>query len=180
MITARTKEGMIVNKMKEEILIRKAKMKDPDAFTELMQSRMQSMYRTAKAILMNDEDVADAIQDTLLICWEKMNQLRSDRYFKTWMTKILINNCYGIIRNNRRITYTDELPERVSEEAVSNIEWREAMSAVDEKYRIVLILFYSEGFHTKEIAKLLGITDSAVRTRLSRGREQLTGYYTSP
>lgn len=163
--------------MNSETLIQKAKMKNPDAFTKLMKSQMQSMYRTAKAILMNDEDAADAIQDTLLICWEKMNELKVDRYFKTWMTKILINNCYGIIRSNRRITYTDKLPERVSEENVSNIEWREALSTIDEKYRIVLILFYSEGFHTKEIAKILGITDSAVRTRLSRGREQLREYH---
>ena len=179
-MTARTKEGMVVKKMNDETLIQKAKMQDPDAFTELMQSQMQSMYRTAKAILMNDEDVADAIQETLLICWEKLNQLKADRYFKTWMTRILVNNCYGIIRSNRRITFTDELPERVSEETVSNMEWREALSGVKEKYRIVLILFYSEGFHTKEIAKILGITDSAVRTRLSRGREQLTDYYNSP
>lgn len=163
--------------MNNETLIQKAKMKNSDAFTELMKSQMQSMYRTAKAILMNDEDAADAIQDTLLICWEKINQLKVDRYFKTWMTRILINNCYGIIRSNRQITYTDELPERVSEENVSNIEWREALSTIDEKYRIVLILFYSEGFRTKEISKILGITDSTVRTRLSRGREQLKEYY---
>ena len=163
--------------MKNETLIQKAKMKNSDAFAELMKSQMQSMYRTAKAILMNDEDVADAIQDTLLICWEKLNELKVDRYFKTWMTKILINNCYGIIRRNRKITYTDKLPERVSEENASNIEWREALSTIDEKYRIVLILFYSEGFLTKEIAKILGITDSAVRTRLSRGRAQLMEYY---
>ena len=163
--------------MMDETLIQKAKMKNPDAFTELMKSQMQSMYRTAKAILMNDEDVADAIQDTLLVCWEKLSELKADQFFKTWMTKILIHNCYGIIRSSRRITYTDKLPERVSEEHVSNIEWREVLSVVDAKYRIVLILFYSEGFHTKEIAKILGITDSAVRTRLSRGREQLREQY---
>lgn len=170
---------MVVNDMNNEILIQKAKMGNPDAFTELMKSQMQSMYRTAKAILMNDEDAADAIQDTLLICWEKLNELKVDRYFKTWMTKILINNCYGIIRCNRRITYTDELPERVIEDNAKNIEWRETLSAIDEKYRVVLILFYSEGFRTKEIAKILGITDSAVRTRLSRGREQLREYYST-
>lgn len=163
--------------MDMETLVKKAKMKNPDAFTELMKSQMQSMYRTAKAILMNDEDVADAIQDTLLACWEELHQLKVDRYFKTWMTKILVNNCCRIIRSGRRITYTAELPERVSEESVDNLEWREAMSSVDEKYRIVLILFYAEGFHTKEIAKILGIADSTVRTRLARGREQLKKYY---
>ncbi len=176
-IIARTKEGIFVDKMKDEILIQKAKMKNSDAFTELMRSQMQSMYRTAKAILMNDEDVSDAIQDTLLICWEKLDELRENQYFKSWMTKILVNNCYGIIRRNRRITYTNELPENICEESVSNIEWKEALSSIDEKYRIVLILYYSEGFRTKEIAKILGITDSTVRTRLFRGREQLAEYY---
>ena len=163
--------------MNDEILIQKAKMKNPDAFTDLMKSQMQSMYRTAKAILMNDEDVADAVQNTLLICWEKLCDLKMNRYFKTWMTKILVNNCYAIIRSNRRIIYTDNLPERAGEENISNIEWQEALSSVDEKYRIALILFYAEGFRTKEIAKILGITDSAVHTRLSRGREQLSKYY---
>ncbi|MCI8529782.1 MAG: sigma-70 family RNA polymerase sigma factor [Lachnospiraceae bacterium] len=165
--------------MNHEILVQKAKMGNTEAFTELMKLQMQNMYRTAKAILMNDEDVADVIQDTLLICWEKLNELKTDRYFKTWMTKILVNNCYSVIRSNRRITYTDELPERVIEDSAGNIEWREALSAIDEKYRIVLVLFYSEGFRTKEIAKILGITDSTVRTRLSRGREQLREYYTT-
>lgn len=168
---------MTVNEMNTEILIQKAKMGNTDAFTELMKLQMQTMYRTAKAILMNDEDVSDAIQETLLACWENLNELKTNRYFKTWMTKILVNNCYGIIRSNRRITYTDELPESVVEDNACNLEWREALSAIDEKYRIALILFYSEGFRTKEIAKILGITDSAVRTRLSRGREQLREYY---
>ena len=71
----------------------------------------------------------------------------------------------------------DELPETAVEEEVSNLEWKEALAALDEKYRLVLVLFYAEGFHTKEIAKMLKIPNSTVRTRLSRGREQLAQYY---
>lgn len=52
-------------------LVEKARKKEPDAFTELMQLYMKDMYRVALAILMNDEDAADAIQDTILVCWEK-------------------------------------------------------------------------------------------------------------
>ena len=79
-IAAHTKEGIIVDKMKNETLIQKAKMKNSDAFAELMKSQMQSMYRTAKAILMNDEDVADAIQDTLLIC-DFINSANASEFF---------------------------------------------------------------------------------------------------
>lgn len=57
-------------------LVKLAQHKDADAFTELMQSHMQSMYKTARAILHNDEDAADAISDTILVCWEKLGQLK--------------------------------------------------------------------------------------------------------
>ena len=69
------------------ILLQKAKERNPDAFAELMQLHMKDMYRVALAILMNDEDAADAIQDTLLACWKKIGSLKHDKYFRTWMTR---------------------------------------------------------------------------------------------
>ena len=56
-------------------LIKRALRRDADAFTELMQAQMQSMYKTARAMLRDDEDAADAISETILMCWEKMEQL---------------------------------------------------------------------------------------------------------
>lgn len=126
---------------------------------------------------MNDEDAADAIQETILVCWEKLKDLKEDKYFRTWMTRILINKCYEIIRANQNITYSEKLPEQISNQDNYNVEWKEALAALDEKYRLVLVLFYCEGFQTKEIAKMLKIPGSTVRTRLSRGREQLAKYY---
>ena len=52
-----------------EQLVRRAKKRDPDAFTELMQLHEKDMYRTASAILAQDADIADAIQETILTCW---------------------------------------------------------------------------------------------------------------
>ena len=82
-------------------LIKKAQHKDADAFVELMQENMKDMYKVARAILSNDEDAADAIQDTILACWEKIHTLKQEDFFKTWLTRILINNLslihiYGI------------------------------------------------------------------------------------
>ena len=73
------------------------KAKNGDAFIALMKSYMQSMYKIARSILKSDEDVADAIQETILSCWEKIDQLKECRYFKTWMIRILINKCNNII-----------------------------------------------------------------------------------
>ena len=77
-------------------LIRKAQHQDEESFVTLMESNAKDMYKIAYAILSNNEDVADAIQDTILSCWEKLHTLKQEEYFKTWMTKILINKCNDI------------------------------------------------------------------------------------
>ena len=126
-------------------LIRKARSKDPDAFSSLIYFYMKDLYRVAISILMNDEDAADAIQDTILGCWEKLHTLKQEKYFKTWLTRILINHCYDMRKKQQRM--------------------------------IVMVLYYSEGYQTGEIAELLEIPRSTVQTRLQRGREKLEAYY---
>lgn len=163
-----------------EQLVRRAKKRDPDAFTELMQLHEKDMYRTASAILAQDADIADAIQETILTVWEKIDTLQKNRYFKTWMIRILINKCKDILRSGRRMICVEELPEQAAKdtvEAEANLEWKEALWGLDEKYRLIVVLFYAEGLRTAEIGKLLQLPDSTVRTRLARGREQLARYY---
>lgn len=159
-----------------EELVHKAKNKDPDAFTKLMQAYTKDMYKVAVSILMNDEDAADAIQETILVCWEKLSTLKHNRYFKTWLIRILINNCYDIRKEREKTISVEEL-EEPSIEDVYNFELKEALSRLDEKYRIVMMLFYGEGYHIQEIAELLNIPKSTVQTRLDRGRKKLKSYY---
>ena len=157
-------------------LVKKARQKDPDAFTELMQLYLKDMYRTALAILANDEDAADAIQDTILACWENMHTLKAEQYFKTWMTRILINSCYRIRRQEK---YTETLTEYEEPSACDeyNLELKEALSSLDEKYRMVMTLFYGCGYRIEEIAGMLKIPKSTVQTRLQRGRQKLARDY---
>lgn len=91
----------------EELVIL-AKKRDADAFTKLMQTQMQNMYKTARALLENDEDAADAISDTILACWEKLDQLKNPEYFRTWMTRILINKCNDILRKKKELYFTGD------------------------------------------------------------------------
>ena len=157
-------------------LVKKAKEKDADAFVELMQLQMKKMYRVALAILMNDEDAADAIQDAILACWEKIHTLKNASYFSTWMTRILINKCYDIRKKQGRIIDLKDYEEpAVCDEY--NLELKEAISSLDEKYRIVMTLFYSQGYHIDEIARILKIPKSTVQTRLHRGRQILARDY---
>ena len=158
-------------------LIKMAKRRDHDAFTELINLYMKDMYRTAVAILMNDEDAADAIQEAILTCWERLGSLRDNRLFKTWMTRILINKCYDI--RNKRIDAVDisEHEELAFHEEESNLEIKEALEQLDEKYRLPIMMYYSDGYSTKEIASILQVPVSTVQTRLARGRERLVKYF---
>lgn len=73
-----------------EFYIKKAKKGDVDAFIKLMDMNKLSMYKTAKVILNNDEDIADAIQETILSCYKNIKDLKESKYFKTWnILKIL-------------------------------------------------------------------------------------------
>ena len=82
-----------------ELLVKKAMKGDADAFAELIRLNTQSLYKIAWSYLKNDQDVADAIQDTILACYEKIGTLRNPRFFRTWMIRILINKCKDFYRN---------------------------------------------------------------------------------
>lgn len=160
-----------------EKLIKEAKAGNPDAFTRLMKSQMQNMYKTAGAILINDEDIADAVSETILSCWENMHSLKEDRFFKTWMTRILVNKCNDIIRKKQYYLDYDMPEEPYNDTGFENAEWKEALSTISEKYRLVMVLYYIEGFNTGDISGILDIPEGTVRSRLARGREQLAGVY---
>ena len=159
-----------------EHLAKRAKGRDPEAFEQLIQLCMPDMYRTALAILLNDEDAADAIQDAILACWEKIHTLKQTRYFHTWMTRILIRKCYDIRRARARFTDLEDIKEPSCEDSY-NLELKEALSMLPEKYRLALTLYYGEGYSIREIADALRIPESTVQTQLKRGRDKLAKEY---
>ena len=155
-----------------EVLIRKAKKGDKDAFCRLMDENVQSMYKIAAAYLKNDEDVADAIQDTILSCYENLKSLKQNRYFKTWMIRILINKCKDMIQKKKLVTYTP-----FHEEEYAAMEWAQVLETLDSKYRLVVLLYYMEGFSVREISDALDMKESTVKSRLHRGRKQIAEMY---
>lgn len=159
-------------------LVEQAVAGDVDAFLELIERNSLSMYKVARGILKNDDDVADAIQDTILSCFEKIHTLRQPDYFKTWLIRILINECNQILGHYRRVNMPGELPETCAQDAsLAEFEFKEMLEVVDEKYRIILILHYVEGFKISEIAEMLELNENTVKTRLSRAREQIRKAY---
>lgn len=161
-----------------DLLLQKAKRGDSDAFCELMNRYIQDMYKISWAYLKNDEDAADAIQDTILTCFEKLQTLKQNKYFKTWMVRILINKCKDILQKNSRVVYTDVLEETpVYEDEYESAEWKQVLDLLDEKYRTILLLYYMEGFNTREISEILDMKENTVKSRLKRGRQKIVQTY---
>lgn len=161
-----------------ELLVRKARKHDKEAFTRLMEENGKSMYKVAKAILKNDEDAADAMQETVLTCWEKIDTLKKDELFRTWMIRILINKCNAIYRQRSCFMSDENLPELSAEEAeYANVEWMELLKCLEEKYRTVIILYYVEGFKVREIAQILDVSESTVKGRMADARKQVEKFY---
>ncbi len=126
----------------------------------------------AKTLLGNDADCADAIQESIVKAFTKLHTLRQDSYAKTWLIKILINECYALMRREKRLVSLEEYHETAKEpEDYSDLY--EAVRQLPTDIRICIILYYLEGYSVKETAKMLGITESAVKNRLARARNRM-------
>ncbi|POP34755.1 RNA polymerase subunit sigma-70 [Lactonifactor longoviformis] len=158
-------------------LVEKARNGDKKAFDHLIRSQMENMYKTAISYLKNDEDAADAIQEAILTCYEKLDTLKTDGYFRTWLTRILINKCKDMLRKRKVYYLEDELSEIPVEEDFSMVEWRELLYMLPEEYRIAVLLYYVEGFKIREISEILDVKESTVQSRLARARGKLRQEY---
>ena len=129
------------------------------------------MYRVAWSILRNEADVQDALQDAVLKAWEKRDKLREEKYFRTWMIRILINVCYDTQRIHRKIVPLDKIP--VQSSSAPDPDLAMALEALPEKLRLPLVLCYSEGMTYEEAADVLRIPMTTLRGRLHRGKKEL-------
>lgn len=157
-----------------EQLINAAINGNDDSFVLLMEQNMQSMYKAAWVYLKNEDDIADAIQDTILACYEKLNTLKNPQYFKTWMIRILLNKCSDILKKRHPyIEIADIKDNGAPDHALERSEWQNLLGTLDEKYSIVFLMYYYEQMPVKEIGKALQISQNTVLTRLRRGRQKL-------
>ncbi|MCU6724296.1 RNA polymerase sigma factor sigV [uncultured Clostridium sp.] len=141
----------------------------------ILESQHQ-MYATAKAILKDDHDCADAIQETIVKAFAKLDTLRKDRFVKTWLMRILMNECYNICRHSEKVLPIDQYMEQIEtpqKERENYGELYEAVQELREELRIPVVLYYVEDLSCREIAEMLDISKGAVQKRLARAREKL-------
>ena len=131
-----------------------------------------NLYAAAYVICQNRQDAEDAAQDAFIQYYMTDRSFDSEVHIRAWLTRVTINRAKNICR---KAAHTQALPEPdvpVFEYAPDR-DLMLALLLLPEHYRIVIHLFYYDGYAVKEIAALLHLTQSAVKVRLSRGRKML-------
>ncbi|MFD2701933.1 RNA polymerase sigma factor [Paenibacillus shunpengii] len=160
--------------MEIAVLAAKAAKGDSDAFVQLVQQLEGSLYYMARSLLGKEEDVADALQETILKAFKSICTLREPKFFKTWLFRILINECNNIgSKRSRTIAYAEIPTTAASMGGYEMVDLRESVERLEEPQRTVVILHYFEDLPLRQVAEVLSISESAVKMRLSRARQAL-------
>ncbi|MBW7867689.1 MAG: sigma-70 family RNA polymerase sigma factor [Brumimicrobium sp.] len=152
------------------------------------------LYKIGRSYNYNHEDTEDLMQDTYIDAYKSLNQFENRSNFKTWVTRIMLNNCY---RKREKSSFKNEFSEENLRENVTpmyantsndtlkmvhNSELaallEEALSKVPENYRMVFTLREMNGYSVEETAKLLDITEANVKVRLNRAKTMLQEFIT--
>ncbi len=156
------------------ILVKKAQQGNADAFIELIEKNKMTLQRVAYGYFRSEEDVADAIQDTILDAFEHIHKLKKPEYFRTWLVRILMNNCNRIYNQNKKSCALEELAETAGNcPGTADVEFHAMLRSLPEDSRVIFLLYYGEQFTTREIGQLLHMKESTVKSRLHRGKEKL-------
>lgn len=157
--------------------VQKAQNGDNKAFEAIIMEIIDDLYRVAYGILENQEDASDAISSATLKAYEKITTLRELEFFKTWITRILINECNSIIKQKRKVVYIENYEENQNDSYISNnetsIDIKQAMKNIDKDLKQIVILYYFDDLSVEEISNILQIPKGTVKSRLSRARQVL-------
>ena len=148
-----------------------------EQFLELYEPVYKDMYRLAYYYLGNAQDAEDVVGETVLKAYEKFASLRKKEAFKSWIFTILVNQCMTFLRK-KTIKGTSELIEEPSFE--SNMEDKavaeELLSVLSEEERQIVVLSVFGGYKGEEIAQILHIKHSTVRTKYRRALNKMERY----
>ncbi|MDG5788545.1 sigma-70 family RNA polymerase sigma factor [Evansella sp. AB-P1] len=154
--------------------VKKAKKGHRGAFEKLVLYYQVMMYRVAKTILSRDEDCADAIQETILKAYEKISTLREPKYFKSWLIRILMNECYQIGRQRKRVVSIEEWVEPSSlDSGYEKIEVTELLHKLPSEQRELLQFYHIEDISIYDLSVIYEVPENTIKTRLRRARENV-------
>lgn len=162
----------------------KAKKGDEKAFTELICGMRHELYKIARIRLSCDDDIEDAVQETMIEAFNSLKKLRKLNSYKSWIIKILINKCNKIykLRKKNQISYEnieldDFLSNNMNNKSDDDFEFYYLLEGLNYDERMSITLFYMEDYPIKEIAEIMKTNENTVKTRLKRAKDKIKEKY---
>jgi len=145
---------------------------------EIIIQNQDKLFRLAIAIMGNKSDAEDIVQDVFVKLMEKQPNFNSDEHQTAWLITVTKNLCKSRLRSlwRKNASLDDGLLDTYPTQNSNQLELIETLMSLPVKYRIVIHLFYYEGYSTKEIAGITKQKESTVRQQLTRARGLLKKY----
>lgn len=179
----------ISNEVPDEELIKRIVLGEKQLFEIIIRRYNQRLYRIGMSVLDNDQEAEEAMQTAYINAYEHLRQFAYRSAFGTWLTRIMLNQCYKIRRDHIRSLHVPGDSENIinmktPENVMANKELSQALEnavrQLPEKYRLVFVLREMEDLSVRETAEIAGIQASNVKVRLNRAktmlRESLNNY----
>lgn len=183
LIDVYTKRRLIMDKNNVDIVI-KMQNGDPTAFEEIFEHYKVKAVRTAYLITGNKVLAEDIAQEAFIQCYKKIKTLKDPALFKTWFYKILTRIAWRVGTKDKMITSSESLFEisdlpnkgQTEQNYIQNEMSKVIMVAIDKletKQRMVILLYYYDGFSITEVAKIMNCFEGTVKSRLYAARKNL-------
>jgi RNA polymerase sigma-70 factor, ECF subfamily len=186
------KDSQTPAESRDQALIRRVLAGDSEAFYQLVKPYQRMLYASAISMLGNEADAEEVAQESFLKAYKHLARFRGECKFSTWLVQITINESRMRLRKYREHLYESLDAPQTNEDGEDYTprdfaDWREipseslereevrqalqdALATLDRKYSEVIVLRDVNGLSTRETAKMLGITEASVKTRLLRAR----------
>ena len=183
-----------MNALAEGELVRLARNRDGAAFRAIMQRSNRRLYRIARAVVNNDSEAEDVVQEAYVRAFTGLKDFRGESSLATWLSRIVLNEAMGRLRRRRPtvdvaamegsparqgalipfpLASTEPDPERTIAQRQISALLESAIDELPEAFRTVLVARAVEGMSIEETAELFGLKPETVKTRLHRARHLL-------
>ena len=164
-------------------IIDKCLLNDQKAQMQLYNLYYKSMFNTSLRILNNFEEAEDSMQEAFLTAFTKLNTYKGEVSFGVWLRKIIVNRAIDVLKRKKIIFESiDEKQLNIPNQNIDD-EWKSVQARLEnvksaimklkDQYRIILSLYFLEGYDHEEISEILGIEVSTSRSQLTRAKEKL-------
>nr|WP_200899972.1 sigma-70 family RNA polymerase sigma factor [Clostridium cylindrosporum] len=161
----------------QRIIIKSAIKGDKDAYGTLIKNEKAYLYKIAYLYLKNEEDALEVLQEAVYRGFLSIHKLKNPEFFKTWITRILINSATDHIRKKGRdVSIEGDSSVLIDSSKVSveeKVDLYRAIDLLNDKYKTVIIMKYFNDMKVLDIASIMDIPEGTVKTYLSRAKRDL-------